>query len=231
MDVRVMVASEVRLYREGLLRVLQGAAGIVMIGIASSAEEVVEQTSRLMPAVVLLDIAMAKALSTVRNFTQAPRIRGVVILGIPETYADIVACLPAGVVRFVKQDGTVADLHSAIIAAGGGEIAALQPAARRFDPAAGCNSSGGMDSLTAREMEILRLIQQGLSNKTISRTLGIELSTVKNHVHSILAKLGARSRSEAISLLYRLEQSEPGWGAALLERVESISSDKEPAVA
>jgi len=229
MDIRVMVASEVRLYREGLVRVLQGAAGIVMTGIASSAEEVVEQTSRLMPTVVLLDIAMAKSLSTVRNFTQAPRIRGVVILGIPEAYADIVACLPAGVVRFVKQDGTVADLQSAIIAAGGGEISATQAPARRLEPPAGCSSSGGMDSLTAREMEILRLIQQGLSNKTICRKLGIELSTVKNHVHSILAKLGARSRGEAISLLYRLEQSEPGWGTTLFE--ESISASKEPAVA
>ncbi len=54
-------------------------------------------------------------------------------------------------------------------------------------------------------MEILRLMQQGLPNKMISRELGIELSTVKNHVHSILAKLGAHNRGEAISLLYRYE--------------------------
>ncbi len=226
-----MVASEVRLYREGLLRVLQDAAGIVSAGVAASAEEVVDQTSRLMPTVVLLDIAMAKALSSVRNFTQAPRIRGVVILGIPEAYADIVACLPAGVVRFVKQDGTVADLLNAILAAGAGEIAASPTSTRRAESQVSGTSSGAMDTLTTREMEILRLIQQGLSNKTVSRQLGIELSTVKNHVHSILAKLGAHSRVEAISLLYRLEQSEPGWGATLLESVESISSDKEPAAA
>jgi len=206
MGIRVMVASEVRLYREGLLRILQGAAGIVLVGIASSAEEVVEETSRLLPTVVLLDIAMAKALAVVSTFAQAPRIDGVVILGIPETYADIVACLPAGVVRFVKHDGNAADLLSAIRAAGGDAGEATAPA-----------HHDGVRELTARELEILRLMQQGLCNKSISRQLGIELSTVKNHVHSVLAKLGVHSRSEAISLLYRQHRVDPDWRDGILD--------------
>jgi DNA-binding NarL/FixJ family response regulator len=70
--------------------------------------------------------------------------------------------------------------------------------------------------LTDREMEILRLIQQGMPNKTISRRLGIELSTVKNHVHSILAKLGAHNRGEAISLLYRYENTGRAEGDGIL---------------
>ena len=73
-------------------------------------------------------------------------------------------------------------------------------------------------------MEILRLMQQGLPNKTISRQLGIELSTVKNHVHSILAKLGAHSRGEAISLLYRYETSRE-------RRADAITLGEEPAIA
>jgi len=73
-------------------------------------------------------------------------------------------------------------------------------------------------------MEILRLMQQGLPNKTISRRLGIELSTVKNHVHSILAKLGAHNRGEAISLLYRHETSRE-------HQPRIIRLDEEPAVA
>jgi two-component system, NarL family, nitrate/nitrite response regulator NarL len=205
MEIRVVVASEVRLYREGLLRVLQGAAGVVLVGIASSAEDVVEQTSRLMPTVVLLDLAMARALSTLRCFVQAPRVKGVVILGIPEAYADIVSCLPAGIVRLVKPDGTVADLINAIRAAGGGETCAET-----------VTHEVGLNALTAREKEILQLMQRGLCNKTISRQLGIELSTVKNHVHSVLTKLGVHSRSEAISLLFRHGQPEPEWGATLL---------------
>jgi len=73
-------------------------------------------------------------------------------------------------------------------------------------------------------MEILRLMQQGLPNKSISRQLGIELSTVKNHVHSILAKLGAHNRGEAISLLYRHEKSREHHGG-------NLPLDEEPAVA
>ena len=69
-------------------------------------------------------------------------------------------------------------------------------------------------------MEILRLMQQGVSNKTISRELGIELSTVKNHVHSILAKLGVHRRGEAISLLYAHEKAVGGWD--VLPRIEPM---------
>jgi DNA-binding NarL/FixJ family response regulator len=84
--------------------------------------------------------------------------------------------------------------------------------------------------LTEREMEILRLIQQGLPNKMVSRQLGIELSTVKNHVHSILAKLGVHNRGEAISLLYRYESA--GRAApANTEPVAEILALDEPAVA
>lgn len=194
------------MYRDGLVYVLQGAAGIVVAGIASSPEEIVEQAARSMPSVVLLDIAMAKTLSLARDFVQVPRVDGVVILGLPETYADIVACLPARVVRFVKHDGNAADLLAAIRAAGGDE-AGPAPVA----------TVGGTHCLTARELEILRLMQQGLCNKTISRQLGIELSTVKNHVHSVLAKLRVRSRSEAISLLYRQGKPAPDWDSGILD--------------
>jgi hypothetical protein len=72
-------------------------------------------------------------------------------------------------------------------------------------------------------MEILRLMQQGVSNKTISRQLGIELSTVKNHVHSILAKLGVHRRGEAISLLYAHEKAGGGWD--VLPAFESPDGD------
>jgi DNA-binding NarL/FixJ family response regulator len=73
-------------------------------------------------------------------------------------------------------------------------------------------------------MEILRLMQRGLPNKTISRLLGIELSTVKNHVHSILAKLGAHNRGEAISLVYRHETSDG-------RRAKLIAPEEQPALA
>lgn len=192
MTIRVLVATAVRPYRDGLQRVLQGAEGIALAGIASTAEQTVEQACKLLPTVILLDLQMARSLALQKQLGGTPKFCGVVILGKPELYSEVVACLPADVLAFVARDATVADLLTAIRAAGGrGHVVARHPSA--------------IAHLTDREVEILRLMQQGLPNKTISRQLGIELSTVKNHVHSILAKLGAHSRGEAISLLYRYE--------------------------
>ena len=217
MVTRVLVATGVRAYREGLQRVLQGAEGIALVGIASTAEQAVEQACKLLPSVILLDIGMAKSLAIAGQLAGTPRVCGIVMLGKPEAYADVVVCLPAEVLAFVARDATVADLLSAIRAAGRSDVApranvpspvVAVPPQFAFPVFAPRHHPSAIEHLTDREMEILRLIQQGLPNKTISRQLGIELSTVKNHVHSILAKLGAHNRGEAISLLYRYESSE-----------------------
>jgi two-component system, NarL family, nitrate/nitrite response regulator NarL len=199
MVIRVLVATAARAYREGLQRVLQGAEGIALVGLASTADQTVEQACKLLPSVILLDVAMAKGLAVARQFAGAPKVCGMVVLGTPELYADVVACLPSEVLAFVARDATVRDLLSAIRAAGGHDDVAV----RLLVPLRA--NEAAIRHLTEREMEILRLMQEGLPNKSISRRLGIELSTVKNHVHSILAKLGVHNRGEAISLLYRYE--------------------------
>ena len=220
MVIRVLVATAVRPYRDGLHRILQGAEGIALAGIASTAEQTVEQACKLLPQVILLDVEMAKCLALQRQFGGAPKIDGVVILGRPETYAEVVACLPAEVLAFVPRDATVADLLAAIRAAGRREntfVRLVAPVPRQHPSA--------ILALTDREMEILRLMQQGLPNKTLSRQLGIELSTVKNHVHSILAKLGAHNRGEAISLLYQYENARR---AAPLPQTSSSADGESP---
>jgi len=208
MVIRVLIASGLRAYRDGLQRVLQGAEGIALVGIAATAEQVVEQSCKLLPSVILLDNAMAKGLALSNPFAGTPKVSGMVMLGAPEAYADMLVCLPAEILAFVAQDATVADLLAAIRTAGGADFgvtrAALPVTSVPRHPTA---HPSAIAHLTEREMEILRLMQQGLPNKIISRELGIELSTVKNHVHSILMKLGAHNRGEAISLLYRYEGS------------------------
>lgn len=199
MDIRVVVASEVRLYRDALQRVLSGAAGVAVVGIASSVGEVIKQACRMIPAVVVVDLAMVEGFSVAQPIVRASQSGGVVVLGIPEISAEVIACLPSAILGYVSRDGSAAVLLDAIRAAGRGA------------PAMEIHGSVSIDGLTGREMEILRLMQQGVSNKTISRELGIELSTVKNHVHSILAKLGVHRRGEAISLLYAHEKAVGGW--------------------
>lgn len=214
MDVRVLVASEILLYREGLRRMLQDVAGIDLVGIAASAEEVVSRVAIEMPAVVLLDVGVAESLALLRNFGSAPYINGIVIVGARELDAAAFAGLPFGLLACLDPDGTESDLRSAICAAARGEIR-RHPVPTPPHPSA---RASRIADLTARETEILRLLQQGLSNKLLSRRLGIELSTVKNHVHSILAKLSASSRGEAISLLFRHEQMQEDEGPATRAR-------------
>ncbi|HEU5134032.1 MAG TPA: response regulator transcription factor [Steroidobacteraceae bacterium] len=211
MDIRVMVASEVRLYRDALQRVLQEVEGIAVVGVASSAGEVVKRACMLAPGVVVIDTAMIEGFTAARPVAHAMQVGGVMVLCIPEIPAEVIACLPSGILGFVSRDGTAAVLLDAIRAAG------------RHGVTHKVHSGGCIDELTAREMEILRLMQQGVSNKTISRQLGIELSTVKNHVHSILAKLGVHRRGEAISLMYAHDEAARGWD--LLPRLEQPGRD------
>jgi two-component system, NarL family, nitrate/nitrite response regulator NarL len=218
MDIRVMVASEVRLYRDALQSVLRGVTGIALVGVASSAEEVIKQACMLAPSVAVVDMAMIESFSVAKPIVRAPQVGGVMVLGIPEVPAEVIACLPSGILGFVSRDGTVAVLLDAIREAG------------RANAPQKIINGACMDGLTTREMEILRLMQEGVSNKTISRHLGIELSTVKNHVHSILAKLGVHRRGEAISLLYAHEQAARGWDVlpSMAERGDSAGADDDP---
>lgn len=207
MDIRVLVACEVLLYREGLRRVLQDVAGIALVGIAASAEEVVALACGVVPTVILLDPALAERLALIQNFGGAPHLNGIVIVGARDFDPSSVDALPFGILGYVARNGTESDLLEAIRTAARGEMSARRAVAIPLFPPSQSARRSHIEELTARETEILRLMQQGLSNKILSRQLGIGLSTVKNHVHSILAKLSARSRGEAISLLYRHDES------------------------
>jgi two-component system, NarL family, nitrate/nitrite response regulator NarL len=208
MIIRVLVASHIRLYREGLERVVQEAPNITLIGTACSAEEAVEQIRLLAPDVALIDIAMSEAFSVAKQVARGPGRSKIVALGMPEDETQVLSCAQIGIAGYVTRDGSVGDVVAAIEAAARGEVHCSPKIAgslfRRL--AALSNEHPAINprgALTVREAQILKLLQQGMSNKMISRSLGIELPTVKNHVHSILAKLGIHRRTEAISLLYR----------------------------
>jgi two-component system, NarL family, nitrate/nitrite response regulator NarL len=209
MTVRVLLASDAPLYREGIALTLTGRSAIEIAATAVSAEQTLDLVRRLLPEIVLLDMAMPQAFDAARRIAQLDRAR-VVALGIAEIEREVLACAEAGVAGYVPRAGSVHDAVAVIEAVARGEarcspqivgsllrrIAALT--AERHVAAA----KGALAGLTAREAEIFALLQQGLSNKLISRRLGIELSTVKNHVHSVLSKLGVHRRTEAAVLAF-----------------------------
>jgi two-component system, NarL family, nitrate/nitrite response regulator NarL len=211
MDVRVMIASEVRLYRIGLERLLREIPDVTIVGAASSAEEAYELAGALIHEVMLLDMAMPDAYGIAKRVGRMSPVRKVVALGTPEDEAEVLACAEAGIAGYVTREGSVDDVVAAIRTIARGEVycsakvasSLVRRVAERANSAAAAAGgteyvAGRSGSLTTREAQILKLMQQGLSNKMISRTLGIELPTVKNHVHNILTKLGIRRRAEAI---------------------------------
>lgn len=210
MGIRVLVASHIRLYREALGRVLeQTEEQITMVGVAESAAVAVEQLQRLTPDIALLDMAMGDAFAVARQWGRLAAsgcgTTRIVALGMAENEAEVLNCAQLGISGFITRDASITDMLEAIEATARGEVhCSPKIAGSLFRRVAALSSSSrsASNALTARESQILRLLQQGMSNKMISRSLGIELPTVKNHVHSILGKLGIHRRTEAISLLY-----------------------------
>jgi two-component system nitrate/nitrite response regulator NarL len=211
-SVRVLVTSDARLYREGLESILQAAAGVEVLPSAASATEAIQGVRNLEPSVVLLDMAMDESFSLARQISRISRVTRVVALGMPEVESDVLTCAEVGIASYVTRAGSATDMLEAIHAAARGEVCCSPKIAgflfRRIAALSSGRNGNTMTGLTAREAQILRLLQQGLSNKMISRNLGIELPTVKNHVHSILGKLGVHSRAEVVSLLYRRNSSD-----------------------
>ncbi len=210
LSIRVLIASHIRLYREGLELVLRALPELSLIGSACSASEALEQTQKLGPDIALVDMAMSGAFSVAKEVARVGSPTRIVALGMPEDEIQVLSCAQIGIAGYVTRDGSVEDVIAAIKAAARGELHCSPKIAGSLFRRIAALSTGrsgrpAPGALTARETEILRLVQQGMSNKMISRTLGIELPTVKNHVHSILVKLGIHRRAEAISLLYRPE--------------------------
>jgi len=212
--IRVVIASDVILYCEGLARVFRDGDGISLVATASRAADALEHIRALSPDVVLLDMAMEDAFAVARRVPQLSKRTRIVALGIPEAEAQIISCAEIGIAGYVPRTASVSEAFAAVHAAARGEvccspriagflfrhIATLSEERPRSIPFA---------RLTAREAQILRLLQEGLSNKMISRRLGIEPPTVKNHIHTLLGKLGVHRRAEAVSLLSRRGPREP----------------------
>jgi two-component system nitrate/nitrite response regulator NarL len=205
-EVRLLVASDMRLYREGLEHMLRGAPHIEVISGAISATETLDRVQSARPSVVLLDMAMEGALDVARQIGRQWRDSRVVALGMPEFETEVLSCAAVGVAGYVTRTASLSDALETIHAADRGEVrCSPRVAGFLFRHIASLSNvrppaTALAPTLTTREAQILALLRQGLTNKMISRTLGIELPTVKNHVHSILAKLGVHRRAEAMLL-------------------------------
>lgn len=200
--ISVLIVAEIRLYREGLAEMLGAEPGIEIVGTAAGADAAVRMLRSLAPDIVLLDMAIPDNAWLVRALVAAVPGTRVVALAVPEIGREVLACAEAGVAGYVTRDASIEDVVAAVESAARGEVlCSPRIVATLFERIATLaleRSPASIESrLTSRELEILDLIDQGLSNKEIARRLTIELSTVKNHVHNILEKLNVSRRGEA----------------------------------
>jgi two-component system, NarL family, nitrate/nitrite response regulator NarL len=201
----ILIVSEIRLYREGLADLLARQGSLRVVGTAEQADEALSLACEHHPCVVLIDKALPGGLSLSRKLLELePDVR-VVALGVPDDAESVLCVAEAGIVGYVPRDATVADLVGTVERAVRGELQCSPQLAgaivRRLAMRATVGDESNRGPLTARESEILRLIDEGLSNKEIAVRLGIEVATVKNHVHNLLEKLRVHRRAEAAAHL------------------------------
>jgi DNA-binding NarL/FixJ family response regulator len=209
--IRVLVADDQRVVREGLEMLLRLLAGVEVVGTASDGEEAVALAGRLRPDVVLMDLGMPHVdgvEATRRLREHQPAIHVIVLT----TYADdrsVVAALRAGARGFLTKDAGADEIAHALRAVMRGE-AAIDPAVQHHVVAAVAGSAPAEppdeslpDGLTPREAEVMSLIAAGLSNAEIAGRLVITEATVKSHVNHLFGKTGVRDRAQAVAYAYR----------------------------
>ena len=196
--IQVFIVADVSVHRAGLEELLEREPRIQVVGAAATVPESIAEISDLAPDVVLLDVGGEERVAAITSLVHAfPDVK-VVACAVPETEQDVIPCAEAGVAACLPRETPLADLVATIEHVASGESSASPRVAamllRRVATLANRSSEA---HLTAREEEVLVLIDDGLSNKQIARRLSIELATVKNHVHNILEKLHVHRRYEA----------------------------------
>ncbi len=207
--IRVLVAAAFPTVRAGLAAVLREQPGIEVIGEAASAEQLSALAASLQPDAVLAELEsadddMTDAVWQIAGGGQVPGT--VVVCDTTERWA--LDALRAGVRGVLPRDASGGELAAAVLAAAHGlvvlDAAAVRPLLpSQSVPIVEAAAAGVGEALTPRELEVLRLLSEGLGNKMISRRLGISEHTVKFHVGAIMAKLNAGSRTEAVTVAAR----------------------------
>ncbi len=218
MSIRVVLADDQAMVRAGFRLILEAAADIEVLGEACDGEEAVSITERLRPDIVLMDVQMPRmdGLEATRRITQRPELTSrVLILTTFERDDYVFGALRAGASGFLLKNAPPEELvHGVRVVAGGDALLApsvtrriVEEYAQRPAPRA---RDGGLERLTERELEVMRLLAGGKSNAELAAELYVGEGTVKTHVSSVLTKLGLRDRVQAVVYAYESGLVTPG---------------------
>ena len=204
---RVLVADDHSLFRDGIVSLLE-AAGFDVVGQAGDGRAAVEMALRLRPDLVLMDITMPQmtGLEALRLIKAELRETQVVMLTVSDDNADLFEAVKAGAQGYLLKNLNASEFLEMLAGLEHGEAALTRKtAARLIEGFADVSRprSEPLDSPTQREIEILRLVAEGLSNKAIAQALFVSENTVKYHMKNILQKLGVQNRTEAATYALR----------------------------
>jgi DNA-binding NarL/FixJ family response regulator len=209
--IRLVVVDDQHLVRQGILALLGLAPDFTVVGEAADGEAALELVRDLAPDVMLLDVRLPRldGVGVLDRLRAEGRSVPTVMLTTFDDDEAMAACLRAGARGYLLKDVTAEQLLDAVrVVASGGE--AWRPAVtarvvdRLVERPSAFPALDAPDPLTARELEVLRLLSAGCSNREIAVALRLAEGTVKNHISSILSKLGVRDRTRAVLRAFEL---------------------------
>lgn len=207
-SIRLLVADDHALFREGLQALFSATPGIELVGEAATGEETVALAEKLLPDIILMDINMPgiDGIQATRRILRANPTIGVIMVTMLEDDASLFSAMRAGARGYVLKGAHHQELLQTVQAVANGQALFGAPIAARImsffqDIAADLESTLPQEAfpeLTPRELEVLELIAQGANNSQIAEKLVISDKTVRNHITSIFSKLQVADRAQAI---------------------------------
>ena len=208
--IRVIVVDDQELFRRGLIMLLSVEDGIDVVGEASDGVAATELAASTVPDVVLMDVRMPKrsgieACLTIKDAAPSAKI---LMLTVSEEEADLYEAVKNGASGYLLKDSSIEEVAQGIrVVAEGQSLISPSMAAKLIDEFKTMSrpdrSQGPALKLTERELDVLRLVAKGLSNRDVAHRLAISENTVKNHVRNMLEKLQLHSRMEAVMYAVR----------------------------
>jgi len=207
MAIRVVLADDHSVVRQGLRMLLSLDAELQIAGEAADGAEALRLARELRPDVVVMDIMMPRMDGIAATEAIRRELPDTEVLALTSAADDesVVGAIRAGAIGYLLKNSEPGDVIQAIKAAAAGQVQLSPEAATRLmRGVAPAQPADGGEPLTERETDVLRLLARGLANKEIARELRIGEKTVKTHVSNVLAKLGVQSRTQAALLATRM---------------------------